>query len=233
MSGRDLLVTRLARAVSALGESRPLTWRACQVVNDMLGADGASITIENASVARVTLCATDKTAWMLEDLQDVLEEGPCRDAFKSGQPNQTLLDEAPAARWPHFIPAAEKAVGRDGVLWSLPMRSGGTVIGAISLYRSRPGPLAMPAGDAQLLADAVADILVRDPMAFAAVSEPAEGGWSSRALVQQATGLVAGQLGISIGDAVAILRSHAFVTESPLRDVARSVVNRTLDLSGS
>jgi hypothetical protein len=59
------------------------------------------------------------------------------------------------------------------------MRSGGTVIGAISLYRSRPG-----------------------------------------------------SLGISIADALAVLRSYAFATESQLREVARSVVNRTLDLSG-
>jgi len=233
MTGQDTLVARLSRAVRAFGEDHPLTWRACHAINDLLGADGASIAIENSSVARVTLCATDKTAGLLENLQDVLEEGPCRDAFASGCPNQTVLDRGAAARWPHFAPAAEKVVGPNGVLWSIPMRAGGTVIGAISLHRLAPGPLAVPTGDAQVLADAVAAMLLRDPLAFTAFSRPGEGGWSARSLVQQAAGVVAGQLQISIGDALAILRSYAFTTESQLRDVARSVVDRTLDLSGS
>ena len=101
------------------------------------------------------------------------------------------------------------------------------------MYRLTPGPLAVPAGDAQVLADAVADTLVSDPLAFAAFSRPGEEGWSARSLVQQAAGIVAGQLQISIGDALAILRSHAFATETQLRDVARDVVDRTLDLSES
>jgi hypothetical protein len=233
MTGQDTLVTRLAQAVRAFGEEHALTWRACHAINDLLGADGASITIDNSSVTRVTLCATDETAGLLENLQDVLEEGPCRDAFASGRSNQTLLDQEAAERWPHFAPAAEKVIGPDGVLWSIPMRAGSSVIGAISLYRLAPGPLAVPASDAQVLADAVARMLVRDPLAFEAFSRPGEGGWSARSLVQQAAGVVAGQLQISIGDALAILRSYAFTTESQLRDVARSVVNRTLDLSGS
>jgi hypothetical protein len=78
------------------------------------------MTIENSSMARLTVCATDETAGWLENLQDVLQEGPCRAAFDSGQ---TLLDREAAARWPQFIPAAEKAVGPDGVLWLVPMHS--------------------------------------------------------------------------------------------------------------
>jgi hypothetical protein len=133
MRVQDPLIGPLAQAVTDLGDSRPLTWRACHAINSLLGADGASITVDNSSVARVTLCATDETAGLLESLQDVLQEGPCWDAFDSGCPNQTLLDRHAASRWPRFIPAAEKIIGPDGVLWSLPMRSGGVRIGAISL----------------------------------------------------------------------------------------------------
>ena len=231
MTGQEPLVHRLEHAVRDLGEDRPLTWRACHAVTDILGADGASITIENSSVARVTLCATDETAELLENLQDVLEEGPCRDAFASGCPSETLLDGEAAARWPEFTPAAEKVLGPDGALWSFPMRSAGAVMGTVSLYRLRSEPLAVGVNGAQILIDAVADLLVQDPLALAPLSAAIGEGWSSRALVQQATGVVAAQLHISIGDALTVLRSYAFTTGSQLRDVAHNVLNQTLDLS--
>ena len=232
MTVQDPLVGRLTQAVRQLGESHPLTWRACHAIRDMLGVDGASITIENSSIARVTLCATDETAGWLENLQDVLQEGPCRAAFDSDLPNQTRLDREAAVRWPQFIPAAEKAVGPDGVLWALPMHSDDMVLGAISLYRRQPGPLAVTASDAQVLADAIADMLVNDPMAYAAASDPRQGGgWSARANVHQAAGIVAAQLGTSIADALALLRSYAFATDSVLHEVATDVVESRLDLS--
>ena len=231
MTGQEPLVQRLEQAVRDLGEDRPLTWRACHALRDILGTDGVSITLENSSVARVTLCATDETADLLENLQDVLEEGPCRDAFASGCPTETLLDGEAVARWPEFIPAAEKVLGPDGALWSLPLRSAGAVVGTVSLYRLRPEPLAVGVSGAQVLTDAVADLLVQDPLALAPLSGATGEGWSSRAVVQQATGVVAAQLQISIGDALTVLRSYAFTTGLQLRDVAHNVLNQTLDLS--
>jgi hypothetical protein len=198
----------------------------------MLGADGASITIENSVVSRVTVCATDRRAELLENLQDVLGEGPCRDAFDSGRIHQSPLRRA-ASRWPQFIPAAEKIIGPDGVLWSIPMRADGEVIGTISLYRLVPGRLAVSRAAARVLADAVAATLLQDPLAYTLFTGPdQEGGWFSRGLVQQAAGMLAGQLEIGIGDALAILRSYAFVTDIQLTDVARHVLDRKLDLSG-
>ena len=180
MADQGPLVSPLAQAIKEFGESRPLTWRACRAFRDVVGADGASITFENSSMARVTICVTDQSAELLDNLQDVLQEGPCQAAFKLGTPTRTGIDREAAAQWPQFIPAAEEVVGPDAVLWAIPMRSEGLVIGTISLYRRLPGPLAVTADDAQVLADAVADMLVEDPMAYAAVSRLAEEGWSSR-----------------------------------------------------
>jgi hypothetical protein len=84
---------------------------------------------------------------------------------------------------------------------------------------------------AQFLADAAAATLIRDPLAYAAVTQSGDlGGWSSRAAVHQATGMLAAQLHISIEDAFALLRSHAFATGLELTDVAAAVVERRLDL---
>jgi ANTAR domain-containing protein len=231
MTDPESLVHQLGRVVRDLGEDHPLTWRVCHAVTDILGADGASITIENSSVARVTLCTTGETAELLENLQDVLEEGPCRDAFATGRPSESRLDGEAVARWPEFIPAAEKIIGPDGALWSFPMRSAGAVIGTVSLHQRQSEPLAVSVSGAQILIDAVADLLVQDPLALAPLSAATGEGWSSRALVQQATGVLAAQLHISIGDALTVLRSYAFTTGSQLRDVAHNVLNQTLDLS--
>lgn len=108
----------------------------------------------------------------------------------------------------------------------------GGIIGAVSLYRRLPGPLVEPLDSAQFLADAAAAALIRDPLAFAAYTTSADpGGWSSRAQVHQATGMPAGKLHISIDDAFALLRSHAFAAGLELADVAAAVVEHRLDLS--
>jgi hypothetical protein len=138
-----------------------------------------------------------------------------------------------ASRWRQFTPAAEKIIGPDGVLWSIPMRTAGEVIGTISLYRLVPGPLAVSPGAPRVLADAVTAMLLQDPLAYKLFTGPRqEGGWSSRALVQQAAGMLMGRLEVSVGDALAILRSYAFAADIQLTDVARDVLDRKLDLSG-
>jgi ANTAR domain len=225
------LLSRLALAVAHEPPSQPLALRVCRATRDLLGADGASITIENSTPHRVTLCATDKLSDLLENLQDVLGEGPCRDAFDLDRPVHTGLGRTAATRWPNFVPAAEKIIGSGGVLWSIPMRAAEQVIGAVSLYRRLPGALIETIDDAQFLADAAASTLIRDPLAFAAVTESGDGGgWSSRALVHQATGMLVSQFRIPVEDALAILRSHAFSTGAELTNVAQAVIERRLDL---
>jgi hypothetical protein len=230
VTDRATLLSMLAQAVGRRPADYPLTWRVCHAALDVFSVDGASITMDNSNAYRVTLCATDKRSDLLENLQDVLGEGPCWDAFDLGRPVQTGVDRAAALRWPQFIPAAEQIVGAAGVLWSIPMRSDREVIGAISMYRLSMGTLAEPIDTAQFVADAMATTLLRDP---AAVAEAADAGaWSSRAVVHQATGMLVSQLGVRVDDALAVLRSHAFVTSAQLADVAKAVIERRLDLSG-
>jgi hypothetical protein len=231
-SSHAALLSRLAVAVAREPVSAPLPLRVCRATRTLLGAEGASITLENSTPDRITLCATDKPAGLLENLQDVLGEGPCRDAFDLGRLVETGLDRPAVGRWPQFVPAAEVVIGADGFLWSIPMHAGEDVIGAVSLYRRLPGPLAESLDVAQFLADAAAAALIRDPLAFAAYTTSADpGGWSSRAQIHQASGMLAGKLHISIEDASALLRSHAFTAGIELTEVAAAVVERRIDLT--
>lgn len=230
MTDHAALLSLLARAVGRRPADHPLTWRVCHAALDVFSVDGASITMDNSNAYRVTLCATDRRSDLLENLQDVLGEGPCRDAFDLGEPVQTGVGRAAARRWPQFIPAAEQIVGAQAVLWSIPMRSDQEVIGAISMYQLSRGTLAEPIDAVRLVADAMAATLLRDPSAVAEAADA--GAWSSRAVVHQATGMLVSQLGVNVDDALAVLRSHAFVTGAQLADVAHAVVERRLDLSG-
>jgi hypothetical protein len=230
VTDRATLLSRLAQAVAREPAEHPLTWRVCHAAREVMGVDGASITMDNSAPNRVILCATDMRSDMLENLQDVLGEGPCRDAFDLGQPMQTGLDRHAASRWPQFVPAAEKIVGTDAVLWAFPMHSAGDVIGTMNLYRLSQSPLVESIDAVQFLADTLATTLLREPSALAEMADAS--AWSSRAVVHQATGMLVAQLGVSIDDALAVLRSYAFVNSAHLTDVARAVVERKLNLTG-
>ena len=76
MSAQIDVLRRLARAIAATPVESPLSLRMCQACVDILGVDGGSFTLAYADPERVTLCATDERAAQLEDLQEVLGEGP-------------------------------------------------------------------------------------------------------------------------------------------------------------
>lgn len=223
------LSSRLAERVGRAPASRPLPCRLCHAARDLMGADGASITLAGTTPGRVTLCATDRRSELLEDLQDVLGEGPYLSAFATGQAAITWLSGPAAARWPRFAAAASRIIGAAGALWSVPMRPGGQTVGTLSLYRLTHGQLAEPIDDAQPMADAAGAMLLTDPQAF--LESPQGGGWSSRAVVHQATGMLIAQLGISADSALALLRGYALDHRTELRQVAQAVVTHKLDLS--
>lgn len=218
------LLARLASAVASAPESDSLTWRLVEATRRLLGADGASLTVDNASTNRITLCATDEVAAQLENLHDVLGEGPATSAYLTGERVTVTLAEA-ADRWPVFAEAATRQTPAAQV-HALPMRQGSSVQGILTLYLRTPGPLAEDEQRAQFLADALAAALLHDADALSDLGPG--GSWSNRAQVHQATGMVVAQLAVGVRDALAILRAHAFALDQPLAEVARAVVAREL-----
>ena len=81
----DDLLTRLAKGLADVaGSGRPLPERLCRAAATLLGCDGGAITLAYTLVERVTLCATDDTALIIEETQDVVGQGPGHDAFSTG-----------------------------------------------------------------------------------------------------------------------------------------------------
>lgn len=229
MADRASLFMRLVSTVMDGPADRPLAWRVCAGVRELMDADGVSMTLDNPSAHRVTLCASDERSGELENLQDVLGEGPCRDAFSSQLPVSTGVDREAAGRWPNFIPAAERIVGPDGILWSVPMHSDGEVIGTLSFHRLSGTVPAETMDAAQILADGAAMLLLNDPAAKS--QDPGAAGWAARAVVHRAVGKLMVQLGLGPDDALAVLRSRAFTADAQLAQIAQNVLDGTLDLT--
>ncbi len=104
------------------------------------------------------MAASDETVLAIESLQNELIEGPCFDAYHSGQA-VAAVDLGADERFPHFSPRAS-AAGLAAV-FSFPLRLEDRCLGALDLYRDVAGPLTgQDLQMAQVLADIAAGYLV-------------------------------------------------------------------------
>ena len=227
MTEHAKLLARLAVAVAHRATDLPLTLRLCEACRQLLGADAASITIENTNLNRLTIAATDEVAAQLEDLQDVLGQGPGWDAFHSARPVVTLLGNESRTRWPLFSEAAAQHFGDSLRVYALPMRPTANVLGVLTLVRNEGGELSAELPTALFLSDTVGAALLRDPLSHADFGQG--GPWSERAEIHQATGVICAQLQIAPADALALLKAHAYAHNLDLSAVARLVVEWKLD----
>jgi GAF domain-containing protein len=221
---------RILAELTAGGGRSPA--RLCQVSTDVIGMSGAGIMLMCGDVPQGSVCTTDEVSALIEDLQYTLGEGPCVDAFHHDRVvlEPDLADPA-TPRWFGFTPPAVEAGVRAVV--GFPMRVGSVRLGAVNLYRDRPGPLSNDQhADGLVMADLAARWVI-DAQAEAppgALAEEVEVGADFHFVVQNAAGMVAAQLGVSVTEALIRLRAYAFSHDRPLDDIARNVVAHTLRL---
>ena len=136
-------VTRALLAIARdLGDDRVLAEQICRACVAGLDIDGAAISVLTASTLRETLCASDATAELLEDLQFSLGEGACIEAAATGRPVLVpdLNDPAQTSRWPIYAAAVVEQAG-VGAVFALPLQWGAINLGVLDLYRRAPGSL--------------------------------------------------------------------------------------------
>ncbi|WP_323182702.1 GAF domain-containing protein [Streptomyces sp. NBC_00347] len=108
----------------------------------MLGVNAAGVLLADLNGELRVMAASDEHVRVLELFQLQNDEGPCLECFHTGAP-VTVPDLATeAARWPRF---AEQAL-RSGysAVQTVPMRLRDEVVGALNLFRTRPGPFDRP-----------------------------------------------------------------------------------------
>ncbi len=220
MADRSAWFTRLAGLLSR-GDAADLANRSCAACRSMVAADGAAISVTDAATRRATLSTTDSVMARLQDVQDLVGEGPCLDAARSGTYRTLEIGRQVAPCWPEFVRAAWDAVG-EVTLHSFPMRSARRTFGVVSVYLTGTRPLSEPVEQVQLMTDVIGSILLRDPLA-------AVGSAATYDVVSKACGMVAAQLGVAAEDALAILRAHAYAVNTTLKTVAHGVLERQID----
>jgi hypothetical protein len=173
-----------------------------------------------------SVAATDDVSALIEESQFGLGEGPCLDAC---QQDRSVLEPDLAApdsvRWPAFAGPVLDAGAR--AVFGFPLHLGQVRLGALDLYRDRPGALS---DEQHLDALAVADLVTRAVLVIQAqapagrLAAELEEGADLHLVVHQASGRVAVQLDVGIGEALVRLRAHAFGAGRSLTAVAHDVV---------
>jgi hypothetical protein len=211
----------------------------CAAVVPAVQVTGAWLSAARDAEAGHLMRVTDEVSERLAELALTLGEGPSLEASGSGGPvlASDLADGESGSRWPAFAPAA-RAAGAAAV-FAFPLAVGAIRAGVLGLYRDRPGPLSdFQLGDALIFADTATLLLLDAQDRAAGTTWPPGAGpggqpaglASQRAEIDQATGMLTEQLGVSITAAFARLRAYAYLNDLRLRDVARDIVARRLRL---
>jgi hypothetical protein len=222
MDEPSTLLGRLTRVVAATTPDAPLTHRLCLALAEISGLDGGSMTVGSSAPSRITLCATDDIAERIEQLQDLVREGPGIEAQRLGELIDADRTEI-ARRWPMLVQSLTDDL-TPARLVAAPMRPDSEVLGVVTLYGATGPAITIGVDEIQFLANAIG-------VAVLGGFERSDGTdelWSARDLLNQATGMVVAQLGGHPADALAVLQAHAFAHETSVATIAAAVVERSL-----
>jgi hypothetical protein len=211
--------------------------RLCEACVLLLDVDAAAISLVFDGAASGTLGSSGEPALRYDELQFTLGEGPCLESVARKAPILVAdLADPDDARWPVYGPAMLAHLIRG--VFAMPVLVAGEHVGALDLFRARPGRLADDhlAGAiaaAELAAAPLLDLMNDDLQA--AVNDPVSNAWAelhtlTRADVSQATGMLVAQLDVEPAEALVRLRAHAYAIGRSSTDVARDILDRRLKL---
>jgi GAF domain-containing protein len=203
----DQVLTRVARLAQAT----------------VAGADEVSVTLIEGDHA-CSVAFTGDLAVQLDERQYARGFGPCMDAARGGE-TIVVADTSAEERYPGFAEAAARA----GVCSSLSvgMPAPQRTVGALNLYSRRPGAFdAAAVQTATAYADFAAVALRNASLldSSTALARQLEGAMASRAVIEQAKGVLMGRLNCSPQEASEHLARQSKKTHRTLRDVAAQIL---------
>ena len=224
LAAAQRLMKELSGNLEGLEDLTPYLERLVQSVNANIdGCDAVGVTVVMEDRPRTAAYTTAGTL-EIDAVQYAVGDGPCLDAFRNGREN--LVDFAGAEeRWPAFIEGCDP--GDVQTLLAMPLESGGRRFGALNLYGYSPNAfdrtdIALVRMASQRAADALA-AAVRFAGARA-VAAQMEQAMASRAVIEQAKGVLMGRLGIEETVAFELLRRQSQEQNLKLRTLAAQLV---------
>ena len=232
-------MTREADAVQALVEMADTLVDDYDVVDLLTGLADRCVSLLDVSAAGVMLASPEGSLGLVASSSEAMrllelfelqtQEGPCLDAFRTGQSVEHENLQAGSGRWPSFSAAALQA-GFASAL-ALPLRLREATLGALNLLRVTRTP--MDEADV-IVARAFADLATlsiiqhRTAAESQRLNEQLSAALTSRVVIEQAKGVIAERADVDLAEAFSRLRSYARNHNRRLTDVARAAIDGTL-----
>lgn len=203
------------------------TLATCSV--ELLDADAAGIMLADPHGDLHVMASSAEEARLLELYELQNNEGPCLDCFRTGRP--VAQDDLSAMRsvWPIFTQRLQQLGYRSAQ--ALPMRLREETIGALNLFRTRPGRLSdADLGIGQAMAD-VATVGLMQERAIATrelLTTQLQNALTSRVQLEQAKGMLAQRTGLSMDRAFQLMRDYARSHNRRLSDVAAEIISGSI-----
>lgn len=196
-------------------------------------ADLACASIPRCSAGSVTLwregqpytvVSTDELAREVDNAQYETLEGPCLDASRYGE-TYVVSEMSADARWPVFADAATRKGIRSSL--SLPLSVRGQSIGALNLYSNDHDGFDGATEIGRLFAGQ-ASVAIANAEVYGAsrtLAEQLQEAMSSRAVIEQAKGVLMAGQGCTAEEAFALLRAASQRENVKLREIAERIVS--------
>src|SRR6266516_3270479 len=197
---------------------------------DLLGVSAAGVMLASPAGSLGLVASSSEAMRLLELFELQQQEGPCLDAFRTGERVQHVNLDAGSGRWPSFSAAARKAGFASAS--AVPLRLREVTLGALNLLSVPRAPMA----EADLIvARAFADLATlsitqhRASAEAQRLNEQLSGALTSRVVIEQAKGVISERAGVDLAQAFSRLRAYARSRNLRLTDVARAAIDGTLD----
>jgi transcriptional regulator with GAF, ATPase, and Fis domain len=197
---------------------------------NVLGVSAAGVMLASPP-DELRLVASSSDAMQVVELFELqANEGPCLDAFRTGERVEHENLEEGTGRWPQFAEVAYAEGFRS--VFALPLRLRETTIGALNLFSVDASP--MDESDvvvARGFADLATISILQHGIAseIQHVNEQLTRALEDRIVIEQAKGVVSERAGINMVEAFSRLRSYARAHRVPLAAVAQSAIDGTLE----
>ena len=195
---------------------------------EILGAEAAGVMLADPRGGLRLIASSDERMRLLELFELQGAQGPCLDAFSSGRAVQANAASS-RARWPVFAPEASDAGFQT--MCAVPLRVRTDVIGALNLFRGSDEPFTGAEMDlAQAMAEMAAIALIQERALRERnlLAEQLQVALTSRVIIEQAKGMLAEYLNMSVDDAFRTLRNYARDHNRKLSEVANDIVTRKI-----
>lgn len=189
------------------------------------GAEEVSVSLIGGTGSGVSPAFTGPMAIKADELQFAGSTGPCVDAAQGGQP-VIVEDMASERRWPDYVPRAMEAGVASSLSMPLPVQE--AVTGALNIYATRPHAFDEESVEAAEAFAGYAAVAVANAQLYetsAALVRQMQEAMASRAVIEQAKGLIMGQRRCSADEAFQLLVTASSGSNRKLRDVAQELVD--------